>query len=92
MKESNMSLYYCRSHAQFWMRRAIEGLSSGRSGAGAAHGGDLLVEVSAVFEVLLDVVSAVPVPHLHGPAALADVVAVGMIVACGGNIARAQLL
>ena len=78
---------------RFWLRRAVEvgRLSSGRSGAGAAHGGDLLVEVSAVFEVLLDVVSAVPVTHLHGPAALADLV-VGMIVACGGNIARAQLL
>merc|ERR1712117_1016067 len=65
------------------MRRAVEGgrLSSGRSGAGASHGGDLLVEVSAVFEVLLDVVSAVPVTHLHGPATLADIVPVGMIVA-----------
>ena len=82
-----------RSRAQFWMRRAVEGrdLSSGGSGAGAAHGGDLLVEVSAMFEVLLDVVSAIPVPHLHGPATLADVVSVGMIVACGGSISRATV-
>merc|ERR1719323_766112 len=81
MKESNITSC-CRSRAQ--MRRAVEGgrlSSSGRSGAGAAHGGDLLVEVSAVLEVLLDVVSAVPVTHLHGPATLADLVSVGMIVA-----------
>ena len=85
-----------RSRAPFWMRRAVEGgrgrlPSSGGSGAGAAHGGDLLVEVSAMFEVLLDVVSAIPVPHLHGPASLADVVLVGVIVACGGKISGAQL-
>ena len=83
----------CRSRAQFRMRRAVEGgrrLPSGGSGAGAAHGGDLLVEVSAVFKVLLDVVSAIPVPHLHGPATLADVVSVGVIVACRGKLSGAQ--
>ena len=51
--------------------------------AGAAHGGDVLVEVAAAFQVLLDGAVAVPGVHFHRSTAALNAVSVGVVVACG---------
>ena len=54
--------------------------------AGAAHGGDFLVEVAPALKVLLDGTVAGPGVDLHRVTALLNAVSVGVIVACGDKI------